>query len=153
MKTVKVEFPIQEAVELLRLARGESRCLIEQTEYMPDMDIVKRINIVQSARERLCTSLEGIAELEDVIEDPSQMAFDIAKPPRRFNDNKDSMLDEALAIASGEKPSIAVTHGVPMPNEWDQRILDEEHENIACKTVANNHVRPTLPVARKSRWF
>ena len=41
MKTVTVEFPIQEAVEALRLLRGESRCLFEQTEFAPDFDIAK----------------------------------------------------------------------------------------------------------------
>ena len=48
MKTVTVTFPIQEAVEALRLLRGESRCLIEQTEFAPDFDTTKRINHVLS---------------------------------------------------------------------------------------------------------
>lgn len=119
MKTVKLEFPIQEAVEVLRLLRSESRCLIEQTEFMPDGDIQKRINLILSARERVVTSLEDIADTEDVIADPSQIAMNITGSPYR-NVARDSVLSDALNVASGvevEAP-VAMKHGVVLPNNF-----------------------------------
>lgn len=122
MKTVTVTFPIQEAVEALRLLRGESRCLIEQTEFMPDFDTTKRINRVLSARERLVTALEEIADTEDIISDPSQIAMNIPAPNYKRNNPMDGMLSDALAAASGEsvEASIAMKHGVVMPNNFDK---------------------------------
>jgi len=113
----------QEAVEVVRLLRGETRCLIEQTEFMPDADINKRTNLVLSARERVVTELEGVADTEDTISDPSQLDINIPVTAKRdypYQRNKDAMLGNALDIASGGKPTIAETHGVVMPNEFDQ---------------------------------
>ena len=124
MKTVKVEFPIQEAVEALRLLRGEARCLIEQTEFMPEIDIQKRINHILSARERIVTALEDIASTEDVIIDPSQIAMNIPTPAyKRAPTRADSMLSTALEAASGEAP-IAAKHGVVMPNGFNNSQPD-----------------------------
>jgi hypothetical protein len=122
MKTVTVTFPIQEAVEALRLLRGESRCLIEQTEFAPDFDITKRINHVLSARERLCTALEEIADTEDVIDGPSQVAMNVPAPTQKSSRGMDKILSDAVASASGEEveASIAMKHGVVMPNNFDQ---------------------------------
>ena len=123
MKTVTVTFPVREAVEVVRLLRGESRCLIEQTEFMPDADINKRTNLVLSARERVVTELEGIADTDDVFSDPSQLDINIPVTPKRtypYQQKQDEMLGNALDIASGGKPTIAETHGVVMPNKFDQ---------------------------------
>ena len=138
MKTVTVTFPIVEAVEALRLLRGESRCLIEQTEFVPDFDITKRINHVLSARERLVTALEEIASTEDVIEDPSQI---VMNNPMQTHDQPspatDAMLSDALAMASGEEPApIAMQHGVVMPNNLNQvqsDWQDADPEDRWCK--------------------
>ncbi len=134
MKTVTVTFPIVEAVEALRLLRGESRCLIEQTEFAPDFDITKRINHVLSARERLVTALEEIADTEDVIEDPSQLAMNIpTQTHNRPSSATDTMLSDALAMALGEEPApIAMQHGVVMSNNFNQvqsdwQDADPEH--------------------------
>ena len=122
MKTVTVTFSIQEAVEVIRLLRGESRCLIEQTEFMPDMDIQKRINHVLSARERVVTQLEEIAGTEDVIDGPPQVAMDVPTHTHTHNKDRDKILSDAVRVASGEEmeTSIAVKHGVVMPNNFDQ---------------------------------
>ena len=122
MKTVTVTFPIQEAVEVIRLLRGESRCLIEQTEFMPDMDISKRINHVLSARERVVTQLEEIVNTEDVIEGPAQVAVNAPAPTQKYSREMDSTLSDAVAVASGEEPQapVAMKHGVVMPSNFDQ---------------------------------
>ena len=121
MKTVTVTFPIVEAVEALRLLRGESRCLIEQTEFMPDFETTKRINHVLSARERLCTALEQIAETEDVVESNPQIAMN-TPPTHKGNITIDDMLSDALAAASGEAVDAptAMKHGVVMANDFDK---------------------------------
>ena len=122
MKTVTVTFPIVEAVEALRLLRGESCCLIEQTEFMPDFETTKRINHVLSARERLCTALEEIADTEDVVESNPQIAMNIPAPTEARNSTIDDMLSDALAAASGEavEAPTAMKHGVGMPNDFDK---------------------------------
>ena len=128
MKTVTVKFPIVEAVEALRLLRGESRCLIEQTEFMPDFETSKRINHVLSARERLCTALEEIAETEDVVESNPQIAMNIPASPHKGNNLIDGMLSDALAAASGEavEAPTAMKHGVVLPNNFDKDQRDCE---------------------------
>ena len=104
MKTVTVTFPIKEAVEAMRLLRGESQCLIEQNEHLSDFDLNKRANLVLSARERICTSLEGIADLEDTVADPSQMQINIEgakeNPHQAF---MDIQTKNAVNKLSGEK--------------------------------------------------
>ena len=122
MKTVTVTFPIVEAVEALRLLRGESCCLIEQTEFMPDFETTKRINHVLSARERLCTALEEIAETEDVVESNPQIPMNNPTPTDARNSTIDGMLSDALAAASGEavEAPTAMKHGVVMPNDFDK---------------------------------
>ena len=117
MKTVTVTFPIQEAVEALRLLRGESRCLIEQTENMPDFDTTKRINHVMSARERITTALEEIAETEDTIDAP-QLPFNNMAPrmnPRQEEFMDDWLGDELARVSGEEVPHTAIRHGVTYP--------------------------------------
>jgi len=132
MKTVTVTFPIQEAVEALRLLRGESRCLIEQTEFMPDFDIEKRINHVLSARERIVTALEEIANTEDDISEPSQIAMNVPSTGRSINP-MDGILSDAVAAASGEavEAPVAMKHGVVMPNNFDQVQSDWKDADLS----------------------
>lgn len=117
MKQVTVTFPVAEAIEVLRLLRGESRCLIEQNEFLSDHDLNKRANYVLSARERLCTSVEEIADLEDTVADPSQMAINI--PSHKESPTQsliDVQLERALNDASGEDTPKRV---VVDPNPWE----------------------------------
>jgi len=117
MKQVTVTFPVAEAIEVLRLLRGESRCLIEQNEFLSDHDLNKRANHVLSARERLCTSVEEIADLEDTVQDPSQMAINIPnKPEGRTQNLIDVQLERALNDASGEDTPERV---VVNPDPWE----------------------------------
>ena len=128
MKTVTVTFPVQEAVEVVRLLRGESRCLIEQTEFMPDADINKRTNLVLSARERVVTELEGVADTDDTVSDPSQIDINIPSTNRKvypYQVKQDAVVGNAVEMASGEAP-IATLHGGISPNEFDQ-LSDEEY--------------------------
>jgi len=102
MKTVTVTFPIKEAVEAMRLLRGESRCLIEQNEFLSDHDLNQRANLVMSARERICTALEEIADLEDKPADPMQMAINIAgRPEHKAQQFVDCQLKNQLNNLSG----------------------------------------------------
>ena len=112
MKTVTVEFPIEEAVDILRLLRSESRCLIENGDVMPDIDVVKRAQNVLSARERIVTSLEEIAGVEQEPMPLPDYAMNLTAPQRPHW----PQVDDALAKATSRKediPNIALRHGVP----------------------------------------
>jgi hypothetical protein len=96
MKEVTVTFPIEEAVDTLRLLRAESRCLLENGDVMPDYDVVKRAQNVLSARERIVTSLEAIGIFEDEPKPLPQGMLDLTAPGRK----PDPMVDKALEAAT-----------------------------------------------------
>lgn len=96
MKEVTVTFPIEEAVDTLRLLRAESRCLLENGDVMPDFDVVKRAQNVLSARERIVTSLEAIGIFEDEPKPLPQGMLDLTAPGRK----PDPLVDKALEAAT-----------------------------------------------------
>jgi hypothetical protein len=102
MKTVSVEFPIQEAVDVLRLLRGESRCLLENGDVFQDIDVLKRTQSVMSARERIVTAMEEIAETEEAPAELPQLALNIERPPA-YGPRVTTPMDTALAaVTTGE---------------------------------------------------
>lgn len=111
MKEVTVKFPIKEAVDMLRLLRAESRCLLENGDVMPDYDVVQRAQNVLSARERIVTELEAIGILEDEPKPLPQGVLDLTKPGRK----PDPMIDKALEAATvgDEDGVLAMAGGYP----------------------------------------
>ena len=115
MKTVTIEFPIQEAMDILRLLRYESRCLIENGDALPDIDVLKRTQHVMSARERIVSALEEIAGTEDRPHDIPQMtlALDGTKPVPEGVSPEDWALEaattgnmEGLQAVSTDNPAV-----------------------------------------------
>lgn len=111
MREVTVTFPIGEAVDVLRLLRAESRCLLENGDIMPDYDVVKRAQNVLSARERIVTSLEEIGIFEDQPKPLPQGALDLTAPGRKHS----PMIDKALeaATAGDEDGMLSMVDGTP----------------------------------------
>ena len=111
MKTIQVNFPIEEAVDILRLLRAESRCLIENGDVLPDIDVLKRAQNVLSAREGMVTELEAIGLLEEEPAPLPQMGLDLTQPNRINHPAVDTALEEATIIED-DRESIAWKHGV-----------------------------------------
>jgi hypothetical protein len=119
MKTVTVTFPIEEAVDLIRLARAESRCLIENGDCTPDIDVLKRAQTILSARERIVTALEEIASVEEEPAPLPQYALDLTNPSIRKSvpdETVDAAVEKATVLVGDlvDEPdeSLAVKHGV-----------------------------------------
>jgi len=118
MKEVTVTLPIEEAIDVIRLLRAESRCLLENGDVMPDFDVVKRAQNVLSARERIVTSLEEIGILEEEPKPLPQGMLDLTEPGREQN----PMIDRALEAATcGDEDGILDhSNGAPTLGQLDE---------------------------------
>lgn len=119
MKTISVEIPIQEAVECIRLLRGETQCLLDNSETYQDRDVLKRTQLVLSARERLVTALEEIADTED--EPDCRPAFVEVEIPEKRATGYQKAMDQAMAQTTG-----AVTPR-NTPLEGELNTIAEKH--------------------------
>lgn len=112
MKTIQVTLPLEEAVDILRLLRAESRCLIENGDVLPDVDVLKRAQNVLSARERIVTELEAIGLLEEEPAPLPQMGLDLTLPNRPNHPSVDSALYSATTRPEDDDAPIAKRHGI-----------------------------------------
>lgn len=118
MKTISIEMPIQEAVECIRLLRGESQCLLDNSETFQDRDVVKRAQLVLSARERMVTALEEIASTEDEpIAQPAFVTANIPEWPERRTGTQAAM-DLAMTEVTGGFDE----DGLPIEGEFESGI-------------------------------
>lgn len=143
MKTINLELPVEEALALIKTARAESRCLIENGDVLPDIDVLKTAQLYLSARERIVTALEEFAGLEEAPAELPQGALDLTMPNRPNSPAIDSALTAATTRLEDEpdRGSLAMKHGVPTvvlgEGEVDYDYL--KHEDV----LGRNH-RPTL---------
>lgn len=123
MKTIKIELPIKEAMDVLRLLRDESRCLIENGDVTPDIDVVKRAQNVLSARERIVSALEEIASAEEAPCPLPADVWDLTQPGRTLHPAVDVGLEMATTLpqdrTDGATGTLAYQHGVPSVAIWD----------------------------------
>lgn len=110
---IQVTFPIEEAVDMLRLLRSEARCLIENGDVMPDIDVLKRAQNCLSARERIVTALEEFADADQMPAPMPQGALDLTAPGRKPSKFIDDALKNATTRPEDGGAPIATTHGVP----------------------------------------
>lgn len=142
MKTINLELPIEEAIDVVRLLRAESRCLIENGDVLPDIDVLKRAQNVLSARERIVTQLEGIADIEEQPYEPPQLGLNLTAPNRPHWPEIDDALERAVTRPEDnldEMESLALKHGVPTVVAGEVEYDYLKHEDV----LGRNH-RPTL---------
>lgn len=115
MKTINIELPVEEALALIKTARAESRCLIENGDVIPDIDVLKTAQLYLSARERIVTALEDFAGLEEAPAELPQGALDLTQPNRPHHPAIDGALTAATTRLEDEPDveSLATIHGVP----------------------------------------
>jgi hypothetical protein len=116
MKTITLTLPVEEAIDTLRLLRAEARCLIENGDVLPDIDVLKRAQNVLSARERIVTELEAIGYIEEMPYEPPQMGLNLTDPDRLQHPAIDEALSQAVTCEEDrttKMESVAVKHGVP----------------------------------------
>lgn len=123
MKTVTVEFPIEEAMDAVRLLRAESRCLIENGDALPDIDVLKRAQHVLSARERIVSALEEVAGAED---EPGEFPqFTLALDGTKMPPEGVSMEDHILAAATtGEQDGLTPVALNTLPESLRNQVLE-----------------------------
>ena len=134
MKTITVTFPIEEAMALIRLARAESRCLIENGDVMPDGDVVKRAQHILSARERMVSELEDVAAAEKEPAPIPAAAMDLTKPNRPQSKMIDDALRNAVTRQEDGGETLAELHGVPcaaVPLTIEAESMEEAREKLS----------------------
>jgi hypothetical protein len=142
MRTIKVELPVEEALEVIRLLRAESRCLIENGDLLTDRDVTKRAQTALSARERIVSALEVFAEQEPpkAVERPPAIVENSVWPRRNwaphrgnfspsFKEKEDDWLMEQGTTLPGDRQSLAELHGVVDAEfEPDDAVGTKQHD-------------------------
>lgn len=136
-KTVKVEFPMAEAVEIMRVLRVESQCLIENMDVFQDPDILKRAQLSLSARERLVTSIEEVAALEEEPADATLTAPRVVVAPGQ--DPQDALDDtlKSLMVAEEDREQ---QPDLPLSGELVDPTLWELHHGLRRGTISSGSV-------------